>query len=144
MNLREGEDVPEPRINLIFHPFILKILHASVSAFNLPRHRMSSSSSPLSSPSYRLGYNLSTSSFWSRSPTCRIWAFADQAECLSTSSRRLLADQCLSRSGGGGARRVNSRSTKESHWRSHSEWWERRLAGRGQAWLLGRQHQLWL
>ena len=41
----------------------------------------------------------STSSFWSRSPT----------------RRRLLADQRLSGSGGGGARGVSSRSTKESH-----------------------------
>ena len=44
--------------------------------------------------------------------------------------------------GGGGARGESSRSTKESHWRSRGEWWERRLAGRGQAWLLGCQHQL--
>ena len=43
--------------------------------------------------------------------------------------RRLLADQRLSRFGGGGARGVTSRSTKESHRWSRSERWERRPAG---------------
>ena len=33
--------------------------------------------------------------------------------------KRLLEDQRFSKSGGGGAKKVTSRSTKESHWRSH-------------------------
>ena len=45
--------------------------------------------------------------------------------------RRLLAGQRLSRFGGGGARRVTSRSTKESHRWSRSERWGRRSTGRG-------------
>ena len=52
-----------------FHP---KILHASFSASVFPRDRTSTSSLPPSSPLYQLGYNLSyisTSFFWSRSPT---------------------------------------------------------------------------
>ena len=45
--------------------------------------------------------------------------------------RRLLAGQRLSRFGGGGAREVTSRSTKESHRWSRSERWGRRPTGRG-------------
>ena len=51
----------------------------------------------------------STSSFWSRSPTCLTKAWIQAFE------KRLLADQRLSGSGGGGARGVSLRSTKESH-----------------------------
>ena len=56
----------------------------------------------------------------------RIWA-----EMLKHKLRRLLAGQRLSRFSGGGAKRVTSRSTKETHWWSHSKQWERRPTGRG-------------
>ena len=45
--------------------------------------------------------------------------------------KRLLAGQRLSRFSGGGAKGVTSRSIKESHQLSYSDWWGRWPTGRG-------------
>ena len=74
---------------------------------------------------------ISTSSFQNRSLTYCMWAVANQAECLSTSSWKLFADQCFSKSSGSGSRREILRSIKKGYCRSRSERWERRLAKRG-------------
>ena len=70
--MRPGHEtwlIHQGKINSIFHLFILK---SYMPHFQLPTSLATVTSTLLSPPLYRLGYNLpyiSTSSFWSRSPT---------------------------------------------------------------------------
>ena len=107
-----------------YHPFILKILHASLST---PTPLATTSLSLLS---YRLGYNLlyiNTSSFWSRSstrlsePLLDCWLGRKDYLQISAFPDPVVVEQ-----------EGVPHALQESHWRSHGEVVRRRLVRRGQ------------
>ena len=127
------------------HPFVLK---SYMPQPHLPRHRYELFFIP---PYHR--YNLialvptrlpiSTSFFWSRSPTYCIWA--KQAVCFDP---RLTREDYLQTNAFPNLVVVEREECPHALQRkatgggATSKVVRRRLAGRGQAWLLGRQHQL--
>ena len=114
------------------------------SSFASNRTVTSTLSLPPSSLLYRLGYNLpyiSTSSFWSRSSTC-----LTEPRPSSLLDGRLARKDYLQISAFLDPVIVEREGVLHALWKSiggaTSEVVRRRLAGRGQAWLSGRQHQL--